>query len=279
MLKPYLHLMRWHRPVGAILLAFPGLWGLLIAHHGTPPMRLIVVFLLGAWLTRSMGCVINDLCDRDIDPHVKRTAMRPLATGVVPVPHAYGLIAGLGVCAALLLFTLNALTIKLGICALGLMSLYPRCKRFFAAPQLVLGLTFAWPFLMACTASHYPIDGHAWCVYAACVCWIVGYDTLYAISDQEDDAKLKVHSLPLTVGPYAWHVSAFAYALMAALLMLWRSQNPLRLHDALGLLWLMIPIVWFLTLRQHPNHQRVFEHNQWWGAGLTLWFWASTYPA
>ena len=164
-LQPYLELMRLHRPIGSLLLLWPTLWALWFASAGLPPIKLVVVFIMGVWVMRSAGCVINDIADRHFDGLVKRTKTRPLVTGQVTVKQAlilFGFLCGL---ALLLVLQLNGFTILLSIIGLLLAIMYPFMKRFTYWPQLVLGMAFAWSIPMAFAATLNQLPAITWWVY------------------------------------------------------------------------------------------------------------------
>ena len=193
-------LIRLDNQSGTWLLLLPSLWSLVLANQGRPPMKLIVIFILGAFVMRSLGVVFNDLADRNIDKHVVRTSNRPLAAGRL-VPRQALLVAfGLAVLAAGLVSTLNWFTVLLSPIALFLAAVYPFCKRWIHIPQAVLGIAFGWGAIMAWAASQGTIAAAAWWLFAATTCWAVAYDTIYALQDREDDRRIGVKSSALLFG-------------------------------------------------------------------------------
>jgi 4-hydroxybenzoate polyprenyltransferase len=196
---PYALLARLDRPIGAWLLFLPGLWSILLGSHvaGLAPGRtawLVALFAVGAVLTRGAGCVINDMWDRDLDRKVTRTAGRPLASGAVRMRGALVFLAALSVLALAILLQLDATAIRLGVTSLVLVVMYPAAKRVTWWPQLMLGITFGWgaPMGYAATVGH--LDGTAGFLYLGAILWILGYDTIYAHQDREDDALIGVRS-------------------------------------------------------------------------------------
>lgn len=189
-----LRLMRLHRPIGILLLAWPMLWALWIAAEGVPDMGVLGVFLLGTVLMRSAGCVINDYADRNFDGHVHRTRERPLATGEVSPRTALALFAGLVLAAGLLVLTQNRLTLGLAFVAVPLAAIYPFMKRFTYLPQVWLGAAFAWAVPMSFAAQRNEVPPLAWLLLSAVVLWVLVYDTEYAMVDREDDLKLGIKS-------------------------------------------------------------------------------------
>jgi 4-hydroxybenzoate polyprenyltransferase len=191
----YTRLMRLDRPVGTWLLLWPALWALWVAGAGRPEPQVLIVFVLGVFVMRAAGCVINDYADRDIDPHIRRTRDRPLAARRVSPLEALVLFAVLNLIALYLVTRLNPLTIKLAVIGALLTVTYPFFKRFFPLPQLYLGISFGgWSVLMAFAAEASVLPRVAWVLYIAAVMWAAIYDTIYAMVDREDDLKIGVKS-------------------------------------------------------------------------------------
>jgi len=191
-------LMRLDRPIGTWLLLWPTMWALWTASDGHPPPRLLLIFFAGTFLMRSAGCVINDLWDRDIDPHVRRTRSRPLAARRVTPAEALALFAALIGAAFLLVLQLNAYCLKLAFIGAALTATYPLFKRFFAIPQLYLGLCFAWGVPMAYAAELGVVPRAGWVFMLAGVVWAGVYDTFYAMADRPDDMRLGLKSSAIT---------------------------------------------------------------------------------
>lgn len=196
----YLALMRIDRPIGTLLLLWPTLWALWLAGHGSPDTHLIIIFCLGTFLMRSAGCVVNDITDRAIDAHVKRTAQRPLATGKVNAYEARCLFVGLSLLAFVLVLFTNRLTILLAIAAWTVAMAYPLAKRYTYWAQLVLGAAFSFGIPMAFAAQSHALPLSLWVLYGANVLWTVVYDTFYAMVDRDDDRHLPVKSTALRFG-------------------------------------------------------------------------------
>lgn len=218
--RPYALLARLDRPIGAWLLFLPGLGGILLA--GAPPwlrtVRLIVLFAVGSVVMRAAGCVVNDMWDRDLDRRVTRTAGRPLAAGLLSMREAtvflFMLLAiGLGI-----LVALDQLAQVLGVAGLLLVALYPLAKRVTWWPQIALGCTFGWGAPMGYAAAAGHLDGAAVLFYAATILWILGYDTIYAHQDREDDALIGVKSTARLFGRRTRPFLALCYAGMMLLL-------------------------------------------------------------
>ena len=193
-------LIRLRNQSGTWLLLLPSLWSLVLANQGRPPMWLLGVFTLGAFVMRSLGVVFNDLADRNFDKHVARTRTRPLAAGRLAPRQALLVALGLAVIAAALVITLNPFTMLLSPIALFLAAIYPFSKRWIQIPQGVLGIAFGWGAVMAWAASRGSIEAPAWWLFAATTCWAIAYDTIYALQDCEDDRRIGVKSSALLFG-------------------------------------------------------------------------------
>ena len=211
-------LIRLPNQTGTWLLLLPTLWALVLAARGLPPWHLVVIFTLGSFLMRSAGVVLNDLADRSFDRHVARTQRRPLASGELTPIHALMVVIVLLSLAATLVYLLNAQTILLSPIALLLAALYPFAKRIIHIPQAMLGIAFGWGTIMAWTASRGTIEAPAWSIFAATICWAIGYDTIYALQDQQDDRRIGVKSSALFFGSYTWLAVGIALAVMLMLL-------------------------------------------------------------
>jgi 4-hydroxybenzoate polyprenyltransferase len=198
---PYLLLARVDRPIGTWLLFLPGLWGILLAR---PPVIqaiwLVVLFAVGSLVMRAAGCVVNDLWDRDIDRQVVRTAGRPLASGALRPWHAMVFLGLLLLAGLVVLLQLNRLSQALGVGSLLLVALYPLAKRVTSWPQLVMGFTFGIGAPVGYAAASGRVDGAWFALYAAAILWDLGFDTIYAHQDREDDALVGVHSTALLLG-------------------------------------------------------------------------------
>ncbi|AOW81314.1 4-hydroxybenzoate octaprenyltransferase [Vibrio mimicus] len=198
--RAYWQLMRMDRPIGSLLLLWPTLWALLLAAQGLPDVRVLVVFVLGVFLMRSAGCVINDFADRHVDGHVKRTSQRPLPAGLVSAKEALLLFVVLAVTAFLLVLTMNTLTIQLSFVGILLAFIYPFMKRFTHLPQLVLGLAFSWSIPMAWSAQADILPPQVWVLFLINALWTVAYDTQYAMVDRDDDVKIGIKSTAILFG-------------------------------------------------------------------------------
>jgi 4-hydroxybenzoate polyprenyltransferase len=222
----YWRLMRMHRPVGTWLLLWPTLWAIWIASAGRPDPKVFLILVLGTIVVRSAGCVINDFVDRKIDPHVARTADRPLATGEVAPIEALILFGALMVIALGLVLNLNKLTLTFALAGAFLTIVYPFTKRFLSTPQFVLGVAFSWgvPMAFAATAGDVPRVG--WLLFLATVIWVVAYDTQYAMTDRPDDIKIGVRSTAILFGDLDRAFVAGLQALfLASLVLVGRSAD------------------------------------------------------
>ena len=199
-LHAYIMLMRLHRPIPILLILYPTLTALVLASHGLPNLEYMLIFTVGVVLMRTVGCIINDIADIDFDKHVARTSSRPLTSGKLTLKNAIYLSLTLTLIAFACVLFFNAFTISLSFVALFLAILYPFCKRFFAIPQLVLGLAFNFGILMAFSAIQNKVPLEAWIFYIATICWTVAYDTVYALADREYDLQIGIKSSAVTFG-------------------------------------------------------------------------------
>ena len=199
-LREYARLMRLDRPIGIWLLLWPVLWALWVSADGHPDERLFVIFVIGTFVMRSAGCVMNDFADREFDPHVKRTADRPLAKQSVSTAEALGLFAVLGLIALALVIPLNRPTQVLALIGGVLAVTYPFLKRFFSLPQAYLGAAFGWSVPMAFAAQTGSVPPIAWVMFLSVVCWTTAYDTMYAMVDRDDDLVIGIRSSAILFG-------------------------------------------------------------------------------
>jgi len=218
--QAYSHLMRIDKPIGTLLLLWPTLWALWLAGQGVPSLPVLLVFVLGVFLMRAAGCVVNDYADRAFDGHVKRTAGRPLPSGRVSEKEAKILFVALVLISFALVLTLNAMTIWLSLAALALAWVYPFMKRVTNLPQVVLGAAFGWSIPMAYAAVSESLPLSCWLLFLANICWTVAYDTLYAMVDRDDDVKIGIKSTAVLFGRHdKLIVGLLQFATL--LLMLW----------------------------------------------------------
>ncbi len=200
--QAYRRLMRIDKPIGTLLLMWPTLWALWLSDMGIPPLSVLVVFVLGVFVMRAAGCVINDFADRKVDGFVKRTAGRPLPSGAVSEKEVKILFVVLGLLAFALVLTMNLMTILLSLGGLALAWSYPFMKRYTHLPQVVLGAAFGWAIPIAWAAVSESLPLECWLVFLANICWTVAYDTQYAMVDRDDDLKIGVKSTAILFGRY-----------------------------------------------------------------------------
>ena len=264
--RSIIELMRWHRPVGTLLLLFPTLCALVLASKGLPTLDLTLIFIVGCFCMRSAGCVVNDIFDREFDAQVERTKNRPLASNRLTVPTAWLIFAILTSVSAGLLFFVNMQTRWLALLGLILAVCYPLAKRITYFPQVVLGVAFSWGILLASTAAQGKITIPIWILFAASFFWIIAYDTIYAMMDQADDQRIGIKSSALWIGDRIQLLQGVLFSVVW-LLLAW-----------LGL-WLELGIAYFgivscigvaFVLQARLPHgtkrntlQRWFNANQW----------------
>lgn len=267
-LREYALLMRLDRPIGTLLLLWPTLWALWLAGQGQPDQKVVVVFVLGVFLMRSAGCVINDIADRDLDPHVSRTRERPLAARRVTVREALWLFIGLCLSAFALVLLMNTLTILLSIVAVVLAATYPFMKRFHHLPQAHLGAAFGWSIPMAFAAQTGTVPALAWLLFIANVVWSVVYDTMYAMVDREDDLTVGVKSSAIWFGDQDKRIIGYLQVLLLVLLVLVGMVAGLGWIYYLALLaaaWLALYQQYLIRHREPAQCFRAFLNNNWFG--------------
>lgn len=273
--RPLLRLARIDRPIGWWLLLLPCWWSAALAAistgQSTPDPFHLVLFLIGAVSMRGAGCVYNDIIDRDLDRQVTRTRNRPLASGAVSVKTALGLLFVLGGIGLMVLLSFNRFSVIVGFCSVLPILIYPFMKRITSWPQAVLGLAFAWGGLLGWTALTGSLSLPACLLYVAAVFWTIGYDTVYAIQDFDDDSIAGIRSTPRLFGKWTRLmvglffvltvvVLAWAYALTPAGLLAWAGLAAFSLH--LG--WQVLKI----DLKNPKIALKLFRSNR--DAGLIL---------
>jgi 4-hydroxybenzoate polyprenyltransferase len=220
--RPYARLARLDRPIGTWLLLFPGWWGIALAADRWPDSRLLVLFAAGAIAMRGAGCTLNDIVDRDYDGEVARTRLRPLPSGAVSVRQAVVFLLLQLMIGAAILFSLNRVTVLLGAAVLGLIGTYPFMKRVTYWPQVFLGLNFNWGALIGWTAVTGALAWPPLLLYVGGVFWTVGYDTIYAHQDKEDDIRIGVKSSAIALGV---HTRPWLFAFYGAALLMWGAAG------------------------------------------------------
>ena len=267
-LTAYAKIMRLHRPIGILLLLWPALWALWIAARGWPDLFILGVFLLGTVVMRSAGCVINDFADREFDGYVARTQGRPLPAGQVSDREAAWLFVILITLAALLVSTLNEMTIALSFAAIGLAVIYPFMKRYTYLPQVYLGAAFGWAVPMAFAAQNNAVPTLAWLIFSAVILWVLVYDTEYAMVDREDDLRVGIKSTAILFDEHdRLLIGVFQVMLLADLILIGR-QADLRwpFYAALGIGGvLFIYQQWLIRARRPAACFAAFMHNNWFG--------------
>lgn len=211
-------LIRLPSQYGTLLVLWPTLWSLFIASNGRPGAKLLAIFILGTFLMRSAGCAINDVADRDFDPHVHRTKKRPVASGRLSVREALFVFAALSALAFGLVLFLNTYTIILSFVGLLLAGVYPFAKRVSYWPQAVLGMAFGWGSVMAWGAVHGQVGPVALLIFVANIFWSMGYDTIYALMDIDDDLRIGVKSTAIFFGRHVYKALCALYCAAALLL-------------------------------------------------------------
>jgi 4-hydroxybenzoate polyprenyltransferase len=276
-MKALLQLIRFDKPIGTLLLLWPTLWALWIAAQGVPPPGLLAIFVVGTFLTRSAGCIINDLADRKVDGAVARTNARPLVTGAVTEREAVTLFLLLMLLAFVLVLFTNTLTIALSFVAVLLAASYPFMKRYTHLPQLVLGAAFSWGIPMAFTAQLGELPAASWLLYLGNLLWTVVYDTKYAMVDRDDDIQVGIKSTAILFGRHDRLIIGLLQA--ACLLMLYLAGSAFSLggYYHLALLITAALFVYHQYLIRHRRPEdcfRAFLHNNWVGmvifAGIAL---------
>jgi len=272
-LDAYERLVRLDKPIGALLLLWPTLWAVWLAAEGRPSARIVIIFVLGTWLTRSAGCAVNDFADRNFDAHVERTRSRPLAAGEIRPIEALAVAAFLGLAAFGLVLFLNRFAILLSFVAVAIAVAYPFSKRVFAFPQLILGVAFGFGIPMAYAAIRDALPLECWMLLAANVCYSFAYDTEYAMVDRDDDARLGMRTSALTLGTRDVPAVMLGYMLMLAILsgVGITLQMPAPYYLGLGAAWCMMIYHYFLIRgRTREGCFKAFRHNNWVGLAIFL---------
>ncbi len=263
-------LLRWDKPAGRLILMIPALWAVFLAADGRPPGPLVGVIVLGTLATSAAGCVINDLWDRDIDPFVERTQTRPLASRALTVQTGIGVaLISLGLAGILALY-LNRLSFWLCVAAVPVIICYPLAKRYFRVPQLVLSIAWGFAVLISWSAAVGELELATGLLWGAVVLWTMGFDTVYAMSDREEDLRLGVNSSAIFFGENAANAVGLFFVGTVGLL----AAMGINLHLHIGF-WMAISaaaIVWFLQYSQlrkadipKPVYGQIFSQNVWVG--------------
>ena len=273
-LRPYLRLARLDRPIGSWLLLIPCWWSLgLAAIHAGQPVNIwhVVLFFVGAFAMRGAGCTWNDIVDRDLDAMVERTRSRPIPSGQVSVQAAAGFLVAQALVGLAVLLQFNVFTIWTGIASLAVVVIYPFMKRITYWPQIVLGLAFSWGALMGWAAVFARIDAPALLLYAGSIAWVIGYDTIYAHQDTEDDALIGVKSTARLFGERTHLALAVFYSLAVVLIGMALLLGGASWPAWIGLVAFAAHLVWQirrLDISDPALCLRVFKTNR--DAGLLL---------
>lgn len=265
-----IRLLRWHKPEGRLILMIPALWAVFLAARGMPPLLLVGVIVLGTLATSAAGCVVNDLWDRDIDPQVARTRDRPIASRALSVKVGIVIaLISLG-CAAVLALYLTPLSFWLCVVAVPVIVLYPLAKRVFPVPQLVLSIAWGFGVLISWSAAIARLETATWILWGATVLWTLGFDTVYAMSDREDDKLIGVNSSALFFGAYAPEAIGIFFA--GTVLLLGWLGVVMQLNAAFWLSLGIATLGWawqYFRLRNpqlpNPAYGEMFRQNVWIG--------------
>ena len=245
--RPYLRLARLDRPIGSWLLLMPCWWSVgLAAVHARSQVNVwhLLLFFIGAFAMRGAGCTWNDIVDRDLDSQVERTRSRPIPSGQVTVASAAAFLMLQALVGLAVLLQFNRFTIYVGFASLAVVAIYPFMKRITYWPQIVLGLAFSWGALMGWPATFARLDLPALLLYAGAISWVIGYDTIYAQQDREDDALIGIKSTALLFRERTKPMLALFYALAVALIALAGWSAGAGLLFALGLLAFAAHLAW-----------------------------------
>ena len=243
-MRPYASLIRLDRPIGAWLLFWPCAWGVALAGISERGWALIAWLALGAWAMRGAGCVYNDIIDKDLDARVERTRLRPLASKRVSLKGAWALLVAMSLIGLAVLLQLPRFAQGMALASLGPVAAYPFMKRITWWPQAWLGLLFSWGALVGWAAVRGELDPAAWLLWAGAVFWVIGYDTIYALQDKEDDALVGVRSSALALGRHARLGVALCYLIA---LVLWAVSLHFVRREwfaLLGLAPMALHLIW-----------------------------------
>jgi 4-hydroxybenzoate polyprenyltransferase len=268
-LKAYLQLIRFNKPIGTLLLLWPTLWALLVAANGIPSLQLIVVFSTGVFLTRSAGCVINDYLDKNFDKHVARTKNRPLVNDLISSTEAISIFFAISLSAFILsLYYLKYNTLLLSVPAFFIFVTYPFMKRFFFLPQVYLGIAFSFGILMAFMEIRNQLNNLAWIMFGANFLWVLGYDTVYALIDIDDDLLIGIKTSAITLGKFVVKFIVMCYILFLALMVLLgvklSMHYPYWLSLTIAAMLIAYQVI-ILSKNQKVLYFKIFLLNNWVG--------------
>ena len=273
--RPYLRLSRLDRPIGSWLLLMPCWWSAALAAgvaHSIGQLPLIVaLFFVGAFAMRGAGCTWNDITDRDLDAKVERTRSRPIPAGQVSVPQAVAFLVVQSLIGLAVLLQFNGFAVLTGIASLVIVAVYPFMKRITWWPQVVLGLAFSWGALMGFAVTLGRIDAAALALYAGAIAWVIGYDTIYAHQDAEDDALIGIKSTALLFGARTHRALTVFYALAVVLIGAALVLAGAHLPAWIGLAAFAVHLIWQIRRLEISDPAlclRIFKSNR--DAGLLL---------
>jgi 4-hydroxybenzoate polyprenyltransferase len=276
----YWLLARFHRPIGTLILLWPALWALWLASAGKPDSLVLIVICAGVILMRAAGCVINDVADKDFDPHVARTKERPIAAGKVSIKEGIILFVILCLLAFALVLLLNTYTILLSFVGAFLAGSYPFMKRYTHLPQAYLGIAFAWAVPMSFSAQTNSIPPVAWLLFLAVTIWALIYDTMYAMVDRDDDLKIGVKSTAILFGRYDRQIIGILQVIMLSILLIIGLWQNLSLPYYFSLVIAAGLFVYQQVLIFHYDKAKCFQaflNANWFGLviflGLVLQYW------
>jgi 4-hydroxybenzoate polyprenyltransferase len=273
--RPYLRLSRLDRPIGSWLLLMPCWWSAALAagvvgHIGQLPL-ILGLFFAGAFAMRGAGCTWNDITDRDLDARVERTRSRPIPAGQVSVPQAAAFLVVQALIGLAVLVQFNRFAVATGIASLAIVAVYPFMKRITWWPQIVLGLAFSWGALMGFAVTLGRIDATAFFLYAGSIAWVIGYDTIYAHQDAEDDALIGVKSTALLFGARTRPALVVFYGLAVVLIGVALMLAGARAFAWIGLVAFAVHLIWQIRRLEISDPRlclRIFKSNR--DAGLLL---------
>lgn len=278
--KQYWLLARFDKPIGTLILLWPALWALWLASDGEPDLTVLIIICLGVVIMRAAGCVINDYADRDFDPYVQRTRLRPIASGKVKPKEALIVFFALCLCAFCLVLFLNIYTILLSFIGAFLAASYPFMKRYTHLPQAYLGVAFGWAVPMSFSAQINNIPLAAWLLYLTVVLWALVYDTMYAMVDKEDDLKIGVKSTAILFGDYDRHIMSVLQIVILGLLVLVGQIEQLGWAYYLSILVAGLLSIYqqkLIFYREKSLCFKAFLASNWFGmaifAGLVVNYW------
>lgn len=265
--------MRFDKLIGTVLLWIPSAWALWLANNGLPPVKLVAYFFLGTVVMRAAGCVINDIADRHIDKHVSRTSTRPMAKGEVGLIEALVIFVILLLIALIIVLQLPIICFYEAQIALLLTIVYPFCKRFFQAPQFILGLAFSMGIPMAYSASLVDFDIYMVVLFVISLLWIVAYDTMYALIDKEEDLLIGVKSSAILFAKYSRKIIALLHIIMQ---ILWLYIARIIAHSNMFyVFWLIAGGILayqhvLLAKKNREDYFRGFLLNGWYGTVMWI---------